>query len=283
MRLISKLQIAVASLILCSGVFAISVDAAGASVTGSRISGGIRNQPTQEPTFNWAGYVQDGTAGEFTAIKDKWKVPTVSNTQKKATKDYYAQQIVGIGGYGSDSTLIEAGTETDYINGKAVYEAFAEDSSMGESVFPGITIHPGDVVTALVEEYTTNDWEMAVTDVTTGVTGDLNTGYSSSGESAEVVLDRPCLSGDCYVSAINYAQLAKTSDVTFPVGKINTAPPGEITWVPLLSSVSGSTPYHLFMKNYHMDKIIACASNPSSNNEGFTAAYGPFEPPPPSK
>ncbi|MFZ0665733.1 MAG: G1 family glutamic endopeptidase [Acidimicrobiales bacterium] len=284
MRLKSGMIGGIAVLMICSGMLSVFAEAASASSFGVRNSAGIRNQPTDEPTFNWAGYVQSSTSGEFTAIEDKWTVPTVVTS---ATGDEYSQQIIGIGGYNSDSTTILVGTDADNLNGKAHYDAFYQDENTGgtENVFSDFSVKPGDVMTAEIWESQAEGWNISIADSRTHEAAAANIiieGFDG-GISAEAALDRPCLSGDCYVNAINYANLAKTSDITFPKGEVSISGPGTPSFVPLMSSVSNATAYNLFMKNYDMDKIIACASNPSSNNKGFTAAYGKSEPPPPNK
>jgi Peptidase A4 family len=284
MRRRSGLIGGIAVLILCSGVLSVCAGSAVASVSGVPAPPGVRNQPPDEPTFNWAGNVQSSTSGEFTAIEDKWTVPTVLTT---ISGDEYSQQIIGIGGYNSDSTTILVGTEANNLNGKAHYDAFYQDENTGgtEHVFPAFGVKPGDVVTAEISESESEGWSISITDSRTKVSAVASVvieGFDG-GISAEAALDRPCLSGDCYVNAINYGNLAKTTDITFPKGEVSISGPGTPSFVPLMGSVSNATLYNLFMKNYDMDTIIACASNPSSNDEGFTAAHGRKEPPPPNK
>jgi len=284
MRLRTGVIAGIVVLMLCSGVISALAGTASASVKGPSGRSGIRDQPTEEPTFNWAGYVQSAASGEFTAIEDKWTVPTVATS---ATGDKYSQQIIGIGGYSSDSTTILVGTKADNLDGKAHYDAFYQDENTGgsEHVFSKFSIKPGDVMTAEIYESESEGWNIGISDSRTHLaeSTDIILEGFTGGISAEVALDRPCLTGDCYVNAINYANLAKTSDITFPDGEVSISGPGTPSFVPLMGSVGGATLYDLFMKNYDMDKIIACASNPSSNNEGFTAAHGRNEPPPPRK
>jgi hypothetical protein len=280
MRINQKIFVGMALVVVCGGMLVFAGGVASASTTHSQGSR-VRFQPPELPTFNWAGYVQNGSSGQFTAVRDQWKVSKVDPIANG--NDYYAQQLVGIGGYsGSDSTLLEAGTETDDLNGAVVYEAFVETSTSGEEVLSGVPVQKGNIVRATIKETSTNEWLLEVMNVTTGRSGSVTVNYDSSEESAEAVLARPCLEGNCTEENSGLANLASTNNVTFTTGKVSTSGPGHPTWGPLMTAAGSATVDNLFMKNDAGNQIIATASNPSTNNEGFTAADGAEQPPPPS-
>jgi Peptidase A4 family len=90
-----------------------------------------------------------------TAVSGSWTVPTVTASGSGTT---YSSVWVGIDGY-SSSTVEQVGTEEDIVNGHAVYDAWWEMYSSGkqqpEQVITGMTINPGDSITASVQYITT--------------------------------------------------------------------------------------------------------------------------------
>jgi hypothetical protein len=70
----------------------------------------------------------------------------------------YSSVWVGIDGYTS-STVEQVGTEEDYVNGHAVYDAwwemYSSNAQQPEQVISGMTIEPGDSITASVQYITT--------------------------------------------------------------------------------------------------------------------------------
>lgn len=227
-------------------------------------------------SLNWAGYVESATSGTFTAVTDTWTVPVVA----KQSGNKYASDWVGIGGYASgDTTLVQAGTEADFIKKKAFYEAWTEILPATEVPLT-MTVSPGDSITSLVEEMAANTWLMQITDNTTGVTQSRTATYASSGSSAEVIHERPCLS-PC-ASAKNLANLAATSNVTFVPGAYSIAAVGTpLSPQPIASALSSTTLVELTMIKTKK-KILATPSDPSTANDGFAVADGATAPPPPA-
>jgi hypothetical protein len=88
-------------------------------------------------------------SGSVTAVSGSWIVPAVTGLSSGST---YSSVWVGIDGY-SDSTVEQIGTEQDWINGRAYYQAWWEmySSGIGQPEQPiSMTIMPGDSVTASV-------------------------------------------------------------------------------------------------------------------------------------
>jgi hypothetical protein len=230
-----------------------------------------------EGSYNWSGYAQDGTTGEFKAVQDTWTVPTVNTS---LSGDQYSSDWVGIGGY-SESTLVQAGTEADNIGGTAQYDAWTEILPAAEVVIPGLVIHPGDKIKTTVKETSSGVWKMKVKDVTTGQSGGKTVDYSSSGASAEAVHERPCIADGCS-STSDLANLTETNNVTFEPGKYSTAAAGTPVWQTLLGAAAGATLYQMWMVNDADSAYIAATSNPNTEKNGFTVAYGSTQPAPPS-
>lgn len=233
---------------------------------------------TMTGSYNWSGYAQStATEGEFTAVQDTWTVPTVNTS---LSGNQYSSDWVGIGGF-SDSTLVQAGTEADNIGGTAVYDAWTEILPAAEVVIPGLTIHPGDRIKTIVKETSPGVWKMKVKDLTTGQHGGKTVDYSSSGESVEAIHERPCIADGC-TSTSDLATLSETNNVTFDPGKYSVSGAGTPVYKPLLKTAAGATVYQMWMVNDADTAYIAATSNPDSDNDGFTVAYGSTQPSPPA-
>ncbi len=280
-----------AILVSTSMLFAVgSVGASVASASGARHDSGLgrmlkapghvtRNIHglTMEGSYNWSGYAQNGTTGEFSAVQDTWTVPTV-NTSLSGSQ--YSSDWVGIGGYATND-LVQAGTEADNIGGTARYDAWTEILPAAEVVITGLTIHAGDKIKTTVKETSAGVWKMTVKDITTGQSGGKTVSYSSSGSSVEAIHERPCIADGC-TSVNDLATLTKTNNVTFDPGKYSTSGPGTPVYKPLLSLATGATEYQIWMVNNADTAYIAAVSNPDSDSNGFTVAYGATQPPPPA-
>ena len=92
------------------------------SKTLAAIPTGIKiNNSNITGSLNWAGYAVSESSPTVTSVLGSWIVqpaqPNVNAT--------YSSQWIGIGGF-SDSSLIQTGTESDYYNGSAHYDAWYE-------------------------------------------------------------------------------------------------------------------------------------------------------------
>jgi hypothetical protein len=238
------------------------------SATGLRAIASV----TQVASTNWSGYAQNvsTSTGPYTAVMSTWKVPKVTEPK---SGDQYSSDWVGVDGF-SNSKLVQCGTEADNINGTAVYDAWTEILPASEVVISGLTIHPGDRIQALVEETSTNTWEMLVKDLTTGKSGGRTVSYTAPRTSVEVIHERPEVGG----SLSNLAKTGKvTQDPAYYSTTINKTPA-----VPLMNAATGATVYQIFMVNNSDTKIIASPSVPDSDNDGFAVADSATSPPPPS-
>ncbi len=98
---------------------------------------------------NWSAIAIDGTSADFNTIVSFWSVPNVA-TQVAGTANGYSSMWVGLDGDGTED-LIQDGTSSDYIGGKAVYNAWVEVLPASEIVVSGLTVNPGDAIYAATE------------------------------------------------------------------------------------------------------------------------------------
>jgi hypothetical protein len=240
---------------------------------------GVRGTTLQKAS-NWAGYAQVSTTpGTFTQVTDTFVVPTIGAS---APGVQYAADWVGIGGY-NDATLVQTGIQafvrTRHHHTTVVYDAWTEHLPQAEKQLT-LTISAGDTVTATVQETSAGTWLMEVADATTGKTAGVTVSYSSTGASAEVIHERPCIRAPCN-TARDLAQLAQTQNVTFGPGSYSVAPPGQApVEQPLLAATQSLV--DIVMTNNNGGQDIATPSAPSSAQDGFTVADGAATPPAPT-
>ncbi|HEX4723015.1 MAG TPA: G1 family glutamic endopeptidase [Pseudonocardiaceae bacterium] len=150
--------------------------AAGTSNTAAHL---IAHTKNASQSTNWSGYAETGT---FTSATANWTVPTVSRTT--TTPNRFSSQWVGIDGF-NNSNLIQTGTEADFSNGRATYDAWWEILPAAETIIPGITVHPGDSFTASVKKVSGTTWTISIRNNTTGQSFTSNKTYRGAGTSAE--------------------------------------------------------------------------------------------------
>lgn len=200
---------------------------------------------------NWSGYAATGTT--YSSVTAKWTVPAVS-ASRKAT---YSSDWVGIDGF-NNSDLIQTGTESDYYNGSAHYDAWWEILPAAETVIPSITVRPGDTVTASITKGSGSSWTITITDGGRSFTTTQT--YTGPQTSAEWIEEAPSLGG-------RIATLANYGQATFDPGTANGSNPR-------LTAGEGGV---MVQKRVQ----VSTPSNPDSDTDGFNAAYGATAPPPP--
>jgi len=278
------------SIVLMAG--GASATAAGPVVAnGTRIATGVppHLHPTRGVTDigsnNWSGYAQVSTTrGTFTQVIDTFVVPTIVPAGKGTQ---YVADWVGIGGYSEgDGTLVQDGIQavihTRRHHSTVTYDAWTEHLPKPEEPL-ALAISAGDTVTAFVQETAPNTWLMQVDDVTTGQSASATTTYSSSGLSAEAIMERPCIKAPCRIRDL--AHLAQSSDEMFGPGSYSSAivAAGQTpTEEPLLAPVPDFTLADINMLNDSSSATIATPSPPSSEQDGFVVADGADTPAPPN-
>jgi len=170
------------------------------------------NQTYNPPSFkvsHWSGYIVasdlQNRSPVVSGVSACWTVPEI----KPSENDTFLGVWVGIGGYGEE-TLIQTGTEQEYVNGRVVYYAWYELIPDYLVRIPKIHVQAGDIVTASISllEEDTNTWVIEIADVTRGERFKRNVVYNSSRLSAEWVVERPKVNG-------TISTLADFGNVTF--------------------------------------------------------------------
>jgi hypothetical protein len=160
-------------------------------------------------TSSWSGYAVTAAA-PYTSASATWQVPNVSYDGGNTPYGYeYVFNWVGIGGDG-DATLIQLGTEsvvstagvTSFYAWYELYPAVSEPA--------GLTVKPGDIVTAslqctaLCSPSQTQTWQLTLSDETTGAAWTQSFQYQSSMRSAEWITEPPYYNG--YLPLADYDQ-----------------------------------------------------------------------------
>jgi hypothetical protein len=203
---------------------------------------------------NWSGYAITGSG--LSAATGSWVVPAVS-ASRKAT---YSSSWVGIDGF-NNSSLIQTGTEQDYYNGSAHYDAWWEILPAAETVISSISVHPGDVFSASVTKGSGSSWTITITDNTTRASFTTTQTYTGPQTSAEWIQEAPTVGG-------RVAPLAHYGQTVFDPGTVNGANPG-------LTAADGGV---MVQKGVQ----VSTPSNPDGDTDGYNVAYGSTQPSPPA-
>ena len=141
---------------------------------------------------NWSGYAVTGSAGSVTDAKGSWKVPTIVGTCPSTNE--YSSFWVGIDGFNS-GTVEQTGTDSDCQNGVPTYYAWYEFYPHPSFLINGITVHPGDTMSAEASFGGTR-FSVTITDVTTGQSFSKSARVASAQRSsAEWIAEAPSSSG----------------------------------------------------------------------------------------
>jgi len=165
--------------------------------------------PAVSIAANWAGYVAYSNLlnpqPAVTAVSGSWTVPSVTNVGAES----YAAIWVGIGGE-FDQTLIQVGTEQNFVNGSATYYAWYEMLPSAAVIIPSFQVSTGDQIQASVSLIGSNNntWSISIKDLTNGGNFQGNFNYASKQLSAEWIVERPESNGVL-------TQLANFGTVTF--------------------------------------------------------------------
>jgi hypothetical protein len=134
---------------------------------------------------NWSGYAAEG--GQFTSVTGSWTVP---QTDGRAATFGSSAAWVGIGGV-SSRDLIQAGTSTRVSgSGRVEYRAWVEMLPAPPKTVP-LAVKPGDAITVSVAEQAPDEWQITITNATTGKSYHGVEQYRSTRSSAEWVQEAP--------------------------------------------------------------------------------------------
>jgi hypothetical protein len=222
-------------------------------------------------SLNWAGYVVANFSNPqpvVTMVNASWIVQNVSCSKKGST---YSSQWVGIGGYFSnDSSLIQVGTESDCINGKAKYGAWYEllpnaETPISMSVSPGHKI----LATIYLVPNTANEWNITIKNENTGKTFSILVNYTSSKLSGEWIEERPalCTGAVCRLTTLaNFGKAYYGHDYT---GMLQT----EFATVAGTTAQIGALPYENITMVSNSGSVLASPSALSSDGTSFFVTY----------
>lgn len=189
----------------------------------------------------WSGYmvappdVRDQSS-LVTGVNASWTVPEV----KPSENNTFSGVWVGIGGYGED-TLIQRGTEQEYIDGKVPYYSWYELLPAHLIRIPDLHVRLGDLITASLSlvNQNTNSWSIEISDVTRGEHFKKVVAYNSSMRSAEWIVERP-LVNDRISTLANFGNLAFTECQATVNGVTGTI--GNFSYTQLIMHENDDTP-----------------------------------------
>jgi hypothetical protein len=198
--------------------------AAGKEVVASQ----IRNLAQVQST-NWSGYADDNSGGNsYSQVSAQWNEPAVSC---RADEQSLAAFWVGIDGF-SDGTVEQDGTLAQCYLGSAFYYTWWEMYPSNDAQFIGMTVSPGDFITASVLKSGTN-YTLTITDSTNpGNSFAVNeTCTNCADSSAEWIAEAPTnATSGTLVQLSDFHQWAPIS-ATANGGPITGFPDDEITMV----------------------------------------------------
>jgi hypothetical protein len=168
----------------------------------------------------------------------------------------YSAAWIGIGGE-FDSSLIQAGTEQDSINGVGTYSAWYELLPNNEVTVGSLNISPGDRITASISlsDPLTNTWLIEINDSFSGQYY-RNVSYASSMLSAEWILERPRIN-DVLRNLADFSELTFTGCAATVGGKMET-----------ISSLP-----HIDVTLINQNTQLVLLSPLASNGSSFTINY----------
>jgi hypothetical protein len=208
-------------------------------------------------SVGWAGYIISSSFNQqrdITEVYASWTVPAVNTSRG----DGYSSAWVGIGGQG-DKTLIQVGTEHNVVNGQASYNVWYEMLPAYSTVIDNFLIIPGDDISASITLVNSDadQWNIQISDTTTGQTFSQDFVYNSTRSSGEWVLERSTVKGQI-------SNLADFGSIAFSNCRI------------ALSSVTGVIGNFTYsvvqMTNQQYDRL-ATASLLGADQASFTVNY----------
>lgn len=145
--------------------------------------------PVSYTSTNWSGYLSAN--GTYTSVSGSWNAPSATGTGVNTSAD---GTWIGIGGVTSGD-LIQIGTDNTVTrSGQVITEAFYEMLPAVSQTVPGLTVSPGDAISASIVETASNQWLMTITNNTTNQTYSTTVSYTSSHSSAEWIEEDPSYS-----------------------------------------------------------------------------------------
>jgi hypothetical protein len=232
---------------------------------------------------NWSGYAETGSG--FTGVSGTWTVPSVKSSPLSSTT--YSSAWIGVDGF-NNSNLIQTGTEEDWYNGAAHYNAWWEILPAAETPLPtSDVVKPNDAMSASIYKTTATSstirngrfhtssqpiWVITIADATEHWSFTTNQAYNGPGTSAEWIMEAPQVGG----------RIATLAPYTFSPSP---ATNGDFDHAGILKNtlVSSGTPtYTNAGLNYTADSgvmiqnnaQVSTPGNPGNANQAYNVAYG---------
>ncbi len=234
---------------------------------------------------NWSGYAE---AGHFTATSGNWTVPRV--TPGAAGGDatgWFSSAWIGIDGF-NNKHLIQTGTEQDYYDGSAHYNAWWEILPAAETAIPN-PVSPGDSMSASIVQTTvtvskpkakkirvnTKYWDITLSDHTQGWTFTTTQRYRGPGDSSEFIVEAP-LVGHSVSTLSNYSFLPGAAiDGDFNSADVATT----IGGASVGAGLNYSNDAGILVQN---GAQVSTPGLPDSADTAFNSSYGATQPPAPT-
>ena len=141
---------------------------------------------------NWSGYAVTGPSGSVSDAKGSWTVPAIQGSCPSTNQ--YSSFWVGIDGF-SSGTVEQTGTDSDCQNGAPTYYAWYEFYPHPAFLINGLTITPGDHITAEAS-FSGRSFTVTITDTTTHHSFSTSARvHSAQRSSAEWIAEAPSSSG----------------------------------------------------------------------------------------
>lgn len=200
------------------------------SGSSSSSSGGLSG--SSYTSINWAGYVAAKTHTAYTDVAASWVVPQPTGNGSSTSAD---GTWIGIGGV-TTGDLIQIGTNnTVSAGGNVSTEAFYEMLPNPSVTVPGVSVAPGDSVSASINEVSAGQWKISVTNNTNHESYNATVTYTSSSlSSAEWIEEDPSYANGQLVPLDNFGTVTFTSATATVDGvpeSISAASPSAFTMV----------------------------------------------------
>jgi hypothetical protein len=178
--------------IMTATLLVLSLLTSAAAVPSSNLALGPRVRHPSSNSTNWSGFAVTAGSGAVSDAKGSWIVPTIQGTCTSTNQ--YSSFWVGIDGFNS-GTVEQTGTDSDCQNGAPTYYAWYEFYPHPSFLISGLTIHPGDHISAEVS-FANRRFTTTITDVTTGLSFSTSARVSGAQRSsAEWIAEAPSSSG----------------------------------------------------------------------------------------
>ena len=198
-------------------------------------------QPPRRPLWNsystnWSGYAAETSltapsTGVVTDVVGTWQVPFVTGSLNA-----WSSAWVGIDGY-SSSSVEQIGTEQDTTKrGGTRYYAWYEMYPAPSVYIAGFPVNPGNIITGEVKYVGSNQYELSLDNISTGLSYQTTQTATADRSSAEWIMEAPSSGRILPLADFGVVQFSNCgATITSTTGPISTWPNDPMTMV------SGST------------------------------------------